>query len=114
MENAKKKKTIDFSKFYPLFFTIVFVVILFQYSFASLEAVFYDFRVRYDFGINFQDDVVIITMDEESDEFLGETYPYTYASQSRMFKKLNVKLCKSSLEHFIKSNYIQIKLYENT
>lgn len=88
METDKKKRSLDFSKYYPLFFTIVFVVILFQYNFGTLEAIFYDLRVRFDFGIGFKDNIVLITMDEESDEFLGETYPYTYASHDKLFKKL--------------------------
>jgi signal transduction histidine kinase len=88
MNSEKKKKSLDFSKYYPLFFTIIFVVILFQYSFPTLEAIFYDFRIRYDFGVSYKDNIVIVTMDEESDKFLGETYPYTYASNWRMFRKL--------------------------
>ena len=84
----KKIKKIDFSKYYPLFFTIFFVVIVFQYSFSTLEAIFYDLRVRHDFGIKGQDNVVLITMDEVSDEFLGESYPYTYASHDRLLDRL--------------------------
>ena len=30
----------------------------------------------------------MIVMDEESDEFLGETFPYTYASHFHTFEKL--------------------------
>ena len=84
----QNKKRIDFSKYYPLIFTIIFVVILFQYSFSTLEAIFYDLRVQYDFGIEQKDRIVLITLDEESDEFLGETYPYTYVSHQKMFEKL--------------------------
>ena len=93
-ENQNKqegdKKSFDFSKIYPLFFTIIFVVLLFQYSFSTLEAIFFDLRVRTDFGINYKDNVVLITMDEESDQFLGENYPYTYASHTRLFDKLKL------------------------
>lgn len=86
--NAGSKKGFDFSRYYPLAFTIIFVIILFQYSFNSLEAIFYDLRVRFDFGIGFKDNIVLVTMDEESDQFLGETYPYTYASHDRLLKRL--------------------------
>ncbi|MCK5072120.1 MAG: CHASE2 domain-containing protein [Bacteriovoracaceae bacterium] len=89
METPQKKKRIgDFTKLYPLFFTLVFVVLLFQYTFSSLESIFYDFRLKYDVGTSFEDDFVLIVMDEESDEFLGERYPYTYASHDRLLKRL--------------------------
>lgn len=81
-------KLYQFSRYYPFVFAFLFVVIINQYSFSSLEAIFYDFRIKYDFGIKFADDVVLITLDEESDEFLGEKYPYTYASHGRLFSKL--------------------------
>ena len=83
-----KKKGSDFSKYYPLFFTIIFVIILFQYSFSTLEAIFYDLRVKYDLGIGYQDNMVLVSLDDESDEFLGETYPYTYAGHTRFIQKL--------------------------
>ncbi len=83
-----KKKTWDFAKYYPLIFTVIFVIILFQYSFSPLEAIFYDLRVRYDFGSWFRDEVVLITLDEESDEYLGENYPYTYATHEGMLSRL--------------------------
>ena len=57
-----------------------------------LESIFYDFRVRNDLGFFSKSQIVVITMDEESDEFLGEQYPYTYASHHRLFSKfLNEK-----------------------
>ncbi len=83
-----KKKTWDFAKYYPLIFTVIFVIILFQYSFSPLEAIFYDLRVRFDFGNWFRDEVVLITLDEESDEYLGENYPYTYATHEGMLSRL--------------------------
>jgi signal transduction histidine kinase len=86
----KKPKIMDFNRYYPIFFTILFVLIIFQYSFPTLEAIFYDLRVKNDLGIYSEDNFVIITMDEESDEFLGEKYPYTYASHQRLLKKLTV------------------------
>ena len=85
----KKPKFIDFNRYYPIFFTILFVLIIFQYSFPTLEAIFYDLRVRTDLGISPSKSIVVITIDEESDEFLGEKYPYTYASHHRLFQKLS-------------------------
>jgi signal transduction histidine kinase len=83
-------KKSEFSRFYPLFFTLVVVFILFQYSFSSLEAIFYDLRVKYDLGLSYKDNIVLITMDEESDRFLGENYPYTYASHERLMSRLSI------------------------
>lgn len=88
MEKSEARRKTELSQYYPLIFTLVFVFILFQYSFSTLEAIFYDLRVKYDFGINFQDNVVVITLDDESDRFLGENYPYTYASHERLMSRL--------------------------
>lgn len=79
---------IDLSDYYPLIFTIIFVAILFQYPLASLESIFYDLKVKYDFGVSPTKEIVIVTMDEESDDYLGDTYPYTYATHSRFVSKL--------------------------
>lgn len=81
-------KNIEYNNLYPLFFTIIFILILIQYSFNSLDAIFYDMWTRGDFGVKAQDNIVIITMDEESDQFLGEVYPYTYATHNRLAEKL--------------------------
>lgn len=78
----------DLSDYYPLFFTLIFVTILFQYPLASLESIFYDLKTRWDFGIRPTPEIVIVTMDEESDDYLGDTYPYTYATHSRFLQKL--------------------------
>lgn len=83
-----KKFKIDLSDYYPLFFTLIFVTILFQYPLASLESIFYDLKTRMDFGIKPTPEIVIVTMDEESDDYLGDTYPYTYATHSRFLQKL--------------------------
>lgn len=37
---------------------------------------------------NYHDNIIVVTMDEESDDYLGETYPYSYASQSRFLKRM--------------------------
>ncbi len=83
-----KKFNFDISEYYPLFFTLIFVTILFQYPLASLESIFYDLRVRMDFGLKPTREIVIVTMDEESDDYLGDTYPYTYATHSRFIEKI--------------------------
>lgn len=84
----QKIKSIEYNNLYPLFFTIIFILILIQYSFNSLDAIFYDLWVRADIGANDKNKIVVVTMDEESDQFLGEVYPYTYASHVRFLKKL--------------------------
>lgn len=78
----------DFSQYYPLFFTVIFIIVLVQYSFYPLETFFYDLRLKTDLGVNFSDNVVIVSMDGESDQFLGETYPYTYNTHNRFLTKL--------------------------
>lgn len=89
MKEKSSNKSFDFSRYYPLFFTVIFVIILFQYSFSTLESIFYDLRVKYDLGINHNNDIILVVMDEESDEFLGETYPYTYASHYHLFERIS-------------------------
>ncbi len=85
----KKFKTIEFSKFAPLLVTLAFILILIQYSFNPLEAIFFDFWVKTDISSkNFQNPIVLISMDEESDQFLGETYPYTYATHTRLLSRV--------------------------
>lgn len=82
------KINIDLSEYYPLIFTLVFVIVLFQYPLASFESILYDLRVKTDIGIKPSNEIVIITMDEESDDYLGDAYPYTYATHSRLLERL--------------------------
>ncbi|MBY0517762.1 MAG: CHASE2 domain-containing protein [Bacteriovoracaceae bacterium] len=84
----KRLKQLEYSSLYPLFFTVVFILILIQYSFFSLDAIFYDLWIRFDFMSSQKTPMVLVVMDEESDQFLGETYPYTYASHFRFLKKV--------------------------
>lgn len=84
----KRFKQLEYSSLYPLFFTVVFILILIQYSFFSLDAIFYDLWARFDIFSTPQTKIVTIVMDEESDQFLGETYPYTYASHYRLLDKV--------------------------
>ena len=84
-----KLKTIEFSKFAPLLVTLAFILILIQYSFHPLESIFFDFWVKNDVSSkSFKNPIVLVAMDEESDQFLGETYPYTYASHNRLMNRL--------------------------
>lgn len=84
----KKLRQLEYSSLYPLFFTVIFILILIQYSFFSLDAIFYDMWARLDFFPGKKPDVVLVVVDEESDQFLGETYPYTYASHHRFLQKV--------------------------
>ncbi len=84
----QKLKKLEYSSLYPLFFTVVFILILIQYSFFSLDAIFYDLWIRFDFIPKTSQEVVMVVMDEESDQFLGENYPYTYASHHRLIQKV--------------------------
>ncbi|MBF0298550.1 MAG: CHASE2 domain-containing protein [Oligoflexia bacterium] len=45
-------------------------------------------RIQWDLGIKYNDDIVIVTMDDESDSFLGEKFPYTYATHTRFMSEL--------------------------
>ena len=86
-----KLKQVEFSEFAPLFVTLAFILILIQYSFNPLESIFYDFWVKTDVtSKSFKTPIVLISLDEESDQFLGETYPYTYASHTRLMDRLMV------------------------
>lgn len=78
----------EFNNLYPLFFTIIFILILIQYSFSSLDALFYDLWVKNDLGAKSYNEIVVVTLDEESDQFLGEIYPYTYATHSRFIERI--------------------------
>lgn len=84
----EKIKNLEYNNIYPLFFTLIFILLLIQQPFYTLDAIFYDLWSRFDFLSNSEDKVVVVTMDEESDQFLGEIYPYTYATHIRFMDKL--------------------------
>jgi CHASE2 domain-containing sensor protein len=88
IDQIKSKNVRDLGYLYPFLFTLIFVIILLQYSFSGFDAIFYDAWVKYDLGIKNENRVIVISLDEESDEFLGEIYPYTYASHARFISKL--------------------------
>jgi hypothetical protein len=96
-----KKINLDFSEYYPLFFTLIFVTILFQYPLASFESIIYDLKVRWDVGSKPSPEFVIVTLDEESDDYLGDAYPYTYATHSRFLERI-LKSNPQIIDYFIK------------
>lgn len=82
-------KQVELNKFAPLIVTLAFILVLIQHPFNPLEAIFYDFWIKTDLiAKNIKTPIVVVSMDEESDQFLGETYPYTYASHTRFLQKL--------------------------
>lgn len=96
-----KLKNVEFSKFAPLMVTLAFILILIQYSFHPLESIFYDFWIKTDVPAkHFNNPIVLVSLDEESDQFLGETYPYTYASHTRLMERL-VKDQPAILNYFV-------------
>ena len=106
MIKKKRKFKTDLSDYYPLFFTLIFVTILFQYPLASFESIFYDLRVRWDFGLKVNPEIVIVTLDEESDDYLGDAYPYTYATHSRFLERL-LKSQPKIINYFVKMPEIE-------
>ncbi len=86
--NSAKKFFTDYSRVSPLLFTIVFVAVISQYSFHSLESSLFDFVQRLDITANFNDEIVIVTFDERSDEYLGERYPYSLATHLKTLENL--------------------------
>jgi signal transduction histidine kinase len=101
MAKKAKRFKFDLSDYYPLLFTLIFVTILFQYPLASLESIFYDLKVRWDFGLKPTPEIVIVTLDEESDDYLGDIYPYTYATHSRFLDRL-VRSEPKIINYFVK------------
>jgi len=86
--NLKDLKNLEYNNLYPLFFTLIFILILIQYSFNSLDALFYDLWIRSDIFNSTNKKIITVVMDEESDQFLGEVYPYSYATHNRFLKRI--------------------------
>lgn len=91
---------LDVSEYYPLIFTLIFVVVVFQYPLTSLESIIYDLKIKGDLAIKPTSEIVIITMDEESDDYLGDIYPYTYATHLRLLARLT-SAKPQSINYFI-------------
>ncbi len=70
-----------------LLFITFFVLISFQYDFPVFEGVLYDMRIKSDL-LKSDKQIVLITLDEESDQFLGDVYPYSYANYVRLLEKI--------------------------
>lgn len=96
-----KKLKIDLSDYYPLLFTLIFVTILFQYPLASFESIIYDLKVRWDFGVKPTPEIVIVTLDEESDDYLGDVYPYSYATHTRFLERI-LRSQPKIIDYFVK------------
>lgn len=79
----------DFNRLAPLMVTLAFILVLIQYSFYPLEAFFYDLWVKLDITSgDVHSRMVVVTLDDESDMFLGETYPYSYATHVRLLNRI--------------------------
>ncbi len=83
-----KKIKLDLQSQYPVIFTLFFILIIFQYPLTTLEAILYDLRLKLDVGMSASKEIVLVTIDHESDDYLGDNYPYTYTTHLRQFDKL--------------------------
>ncbi|MCB9093181.1 MAG: CHASE2 domain-containing protein [Halobacteriovoraceae bacterium] len=108
----EKVKALEISKYYPLFFTVIFIFILLQYSFVTLDSIFYDYWAQLDIGVGNQAPIVVVTLDEESDQFLGEKYPYAFATHTRFIKELkkdNPKILSYFVDFDTPINHVEEK-----
>jgi len=105
---SKQRKNFELSNYYPLAITIVFIIFLFQYTFSFMEAVFYDLRVKLDTTSQSEVKIVLITQDEESDEFLAEQYPYTYSTHNIVLEEI-AKDKPLLINYFTRFKYPSVK-----
>ncbi len=123
----KRLKETDWNTWYPLFFTIAFILILFQYRFSTFDSIFYDLWQRMNLFSRQVDELVLVTQNEESDQFLGESYNYSYATHYKVVQKileqepkaivyfLNFSLPESlAEEQFYQKFYELLKQYQNS
>ncbi len=75
-------------KYYPLIFTLIALCFLATYRLVGLEAFFYDAAIRFDPRPPSLAQFRFVTLDEDSDELLGETFPYSYFGHYRMLSRL--------------------------
>jgi signal transduction histidine kinase len=100
MKKLMDKIKLDVNHLYPLIFTLVFSLILLQYSFNSLEAIFFDLWNKFSVTTSsLKEDYVIVYMDEETDQFLGEVYPYTYATHNKILNYISAQKPKAMIYH---------------
>lgn len=79
---------LDQNIIYPLTLTLVVMIFLLQHSFHAYEASFYDLWSKFDFVSRSKNTYAAIYMDESTDQFLGEVYPYSYATHTKLLKNL--------------------------
>ena len=79
---------LDQNIIYPLTLTLVVMIFLLQHSFHAYEASFYDLWSKFDALSRSKNNYAAIYMDESTDQFLGEVYPYSYATHSKLLKNL--------------------------
>lgn len=84
----REKYLKNYSYLVAIFFTVVFITILLMNPLSTYEGVLYDLWIRWDLMSSNDKSIVVVPLDEKSDEFLGENYPYTYASHARFINKL--------------------------
>lgn len=88
LKNLLKRFGLDQNIIYPLTLTLVVMIFLLQHSFHAYEASFYDLWSKFDFISSTKNDYAAIYMDESTDQFLGEVYPYSYATHTKLLKNL--------------------------
>jgi signal transduction histidine kinase len=79
---------INRSFFYPLCIILLLTYLISFYPFAALEGTFYDLRIRADLPFKNDDLFVLVTLDEESEDILGERYPYTLATHGKFLRNI--------------------------
>lgn len=83
-----KKLGLDQNAIYPLALTLFVMVFLLQHTFHTYEAHFYDLWTRLDFVSRAKNNYSMIYMHEDTDQFLGEVYPYSYATHRKLIKNV--------------------------
>lgn len=86
LKNISRLATMTY--LYPIVFTLFFLILLMQYNFSTMESFLYDLRAKLDFNVKYSNNIVVVTLDEESDEFLGESLPYTFATYNRLLDRI--------------------------
>ncbi|MBP5297181.1 MAG: CHASE2 domain-containing protein, partial [Bacteriovoracaceae bacterium] len=75
-------------KYYPLIFTLIALCFLTVYRGVELEAFFYDAAIKYDPHPPSLAPFRFVLLNEDSDELLGESFPYSYFGHLRMLRRL--------------------------
>ncbi len=88
LKELLKRFGLDQNIIYPLTLTLVVMIFLLQHSFHAYEAGFYDLWSKMDFVARSKNNYAAVYMDESTDQFLGEVYPYSYATHTKLLKNL--------------------------